>query len=68
MAKRQKQIRDPKIRKLIADLQRQEDKALAERRRRLYNGVSRALLHLRDDEMAAIEEVVYRAVGRSMVG
>lgn len=59
--------RDKGAKKLIARLQKQEDDAKAERRRLLANGLSRALLHLTDDEMALIEPVVYTAIGRSVV-
>ena len=58
--------RDPETRKLIARLQREEDKALADRRRRLTNGLSRALLHLNPTEMDALETIIHGAVGRSV--
>lgn len=52
---------------MLADMQKAEDQIVAERRKRLSNGFSRALLHLSKDEMASIEEVVWRAIGRSVI-
>lgn len=53
---------------LLRRLKKQEDREIAERRRKLANGFSRALLHLDGREMYEIEQIIYRAVGRSIVG
>lgn len=60
--------RDPQTRKLIARLQRDEDRALAGRRQRLAAGIKRALPHLRAEEMDTIELTIFTAIGRSVVG
>jgi hypothetical protein len=59
--------RDAKLTAMLAKMQRREDDARSARRRRLTNGMSRALLHLTDGEMGEIEPVLYAAIGRSIM-
>lgn len=52
---------------VLEKMQKRDDAARAERRRRLRNGMSRALLHLTDVEMAEIEPILHGAIGRSVM-
>lgn len=65
MAKAKK--KPSRIESFLARAQKREDDARAERRRQLQNGLSRALVHLTDAEMAEIEPVIFGAIGRSIV-
>jgi hypothetical protein len=52
---------------LIAKLQQREDEEHSQHRRQLAKGFLRAMSHLTDQEMQDIEEILYRAIGRSVV-
>lgn len=56
-----------KVDALLIKMQKREDDVRAERRRKLANGMSRALLHLSDAEMDEIEPVLHGAIGRSIM-
>ena len=59
--------KEKKASELLATIVRAENEDRAKRRRRLYNGVSRALLHLNDYEISAIEQIIWLAIGRSQM-
>jgi hypothetical protein len=52
---------------LIAKLQKREDQERREHRQLLANSFGHALQYLTDEEMRAVEELLYRAIGRAEV-